>query len=85
MRFEDTVPVSSKFPETLTLSAKFAKPVESIVRRVVSTLSDEPAVPAAAVWNRSDPPAPVPVPLPPARVTSAPATFAPDPPVPLMI
>src|ERR1700746_3602853 len=48
-------------------------PVEGIVSAVTSALGAEPAPPAGLVWKTIDPPAALPVEIPPAIVCEAPA------------
>ncbi len=68
-------PVTERVPLTAALFANVARPVLSIVRRVVSVPAAVPVLPAGEVWNRSEPPVPVPVLRPAAMDRFAPLMF----------
>ena len=72
------VPASVRVPPKVAFT-----PVR--VSAVVRAFGELPVVPAGAVWNMILPPAPVPVPIPPAMVRLAPATLLPEAPEPLIV
>ena len=69
------VPLTVKFPATVTVELAAAAPALISITVSSAAFTDVPLLPAHATLNFIEPPAPVPVPLPPVNTVFKPAVF----------